>query len=149
MFHVGKRGRGSCEHLWLGFQDPPCCVSLQHHIQNCHMVFTFSFTYRVETLLPIELKIMILRTITMMRLPLDESQHHWLLQFNVFEELQLRTHQSIKVAQVQQKKTFDNKVEKKEFKKVTLSWCLTFNIITWPIKNCWLNGLDLLSSRRC
>jgi hypothetical protein len=43
MFHVGKRGRGSCEHLWLGFQDPPCCVSLQHHIQNYHMVFTFLF----------------------------------------------------------------------------------------------------------
>jgi hypothetical protein len=32
------------------------------------------------------------------------------------DELQLRAHQSIKVVQAQQKKAFDKKVKKKEFK---------------------------------
>jgi hypothetical protein len=39
----------------------------------------FHLTYGMEALLPIELKIMILHTTTMMRLFLDESQHHQLL----------------------------------------------------------------------
>ncbi len=36
----------------------------------------FRLTYGMETLLPIELKVLILRTTTMMKLPLDESQRH-------------------------------------------------------------------------
>jgi hypothetical protein len=60
----------------------------------------------MEALLPIELEVMILRTSTTIKLPLDESQHHQLLQLNEFKELQLKTHQSIEVAQAQQKKNF-------------------------------------------
>jgi len=39
-----------------------------------------------------------------------------LLQLNELEELQLKAHQSIKVAQAQQKKVFDKKMKKKNFK---------------------------------
>ncbi len=70
----------------------------------------------MEALLPIELEVMTLCTTTTMRLPLDESQHHRLLQLNKLDELQLKAHQSIEVAQVQQKKVFNKKVKKKEFK---------------------------------
>jgi hypothetical protein len=41
----------------------------------------------MEALLPIELEVMILHIATMMRLPLDESQHHQLLQLNELDEL--------------------------------------------------------------
>jgi len=51
-----------------------------------------------------------------MRLPLDESQHHRLLQLNELDELQLKAYQSIEIAQAQQKKVFNKKVKKKEFK---------------------------------
>jgi hypothetical protein len=51
------------------------------------MVFTFSFNLWDGDVLTIELKVMILRTATMMRLPLDESQHHRLSQLNELEEL--------------------------------------------------------------
>jgi len=44
-----------------------------------------------------------------------------LLQLNELDELQLKAHQSIKVAQAQQKKVFDKKMKKKNSKKVTLS----------------------------
>jgi len=64
----------------------------------------------------VELEVMILCTTTTMRLPLDESQRHRLLQLNELDELQLRAHQSIKVAQAQQNKVFDKKVKKREFK---------------------------------
>jgi hypothetical protein len=70
----------------------------------------------MEVFLPIELKVMILRIVTMMKLPLDESQCHQLLQFTELDELQLKAHQSIEVMQAQQKKTFEKKVKKKEFK---------------------------------
>jgi hypothetical protein len=76
----------------------------------------FRLTYGMEALLPIELEVMTLHTITTMRLPLDESQHHRLLQLNELNELQLRAHQSIEIMQAQQKKAFDKKVKKKEFK---------------------------------
>ncbi len=66
----------------------------------------FRLTYGMEVFLPIELEIMILRTITTMKLPLDESQCHQLLQLNELDELQLKAHKSIEVAQVQQKKGF-------------------------------------------
>jgi uncharacterized protein (DUF885 family) len=69
----------------------------------------------MEAILPIELEVMTLRTTTTMRLLLDESQHHQLLQLNKLDELQLKAYQSIKVAQAQQKKAFDKKVKKKEF----------------------------------
>jgi len=59
----------------------------------------FRLTYGMETLLPIRLEVMTLRTATMMRLPLDESQHHRLLQLNESDELQLKAYQSIEVAQ--------------------------------------------------
>ncbi len=39
-------------------------------------------------LLPIELEVMTLHTATTMRLPLDESQHHRLLQFNELDEFE-------------------------------------------------------------
>jgi hypothetical protein len=39
----------------------------------------FCLTYGMEVLLPIELEVMTLRTATMMKLPLDESQHNQLL----------------------------------------------------------------------
>jgi hypothetical protein len=38
------------------------------------------------------------------------------LQLNELDELQLRAHHSIEVAQAEQKKAFDKKVKKKEFK---------------------------------
>jgi len=76
----------------------------------------FRLTYRMEALLPIELEVMTLRTATTMRLPLDESQRHQLLQLNELDELQLKARQSIEVTQAQQKKAFDKKVKKKEFK---------------------------------
>ncbi len=47
----------------------------------------FRLTYGMEALLPIELEIMTLRTATTMRLPLDESQCHRLLQLNKLDEL--------------------------------------------------------------
>jgi hypothetical protein len=47
---------------------------------------------------------------------LDGSQRHRLLQLNELDELQLKAHQSIEVTQVQQKKAFDKKVKKKDFK---------------------------------
>ncbi len=75
----------------------------------------FHLTYGMKAFLPIELEVMTLRTTTMMRLLLDGSQRHRLLQLNELDELQLKAHQSIEVAQVQQKKAFDKKVKKKEF----------------------------------
>jgi hypothetical protein len=39
-----------------------------------------------------------------------------LLQFSELDELQLKAYQFIKVAQAQQKKAFNKKVKKKEFK---------------------------------
>jgi len=47
----------------------------------------FRLNYGMEALLPIKLEVMTLRTVTMMRLPLDESQRHRLLQLNEFDEL--------------------------------------------------------------
>ncbi len=58
----------------------------------------FRLTYGMEALLPIELEVMTLRSATMMRLPLDESLHHRLLQLNKLDELELKAHQSIEVA---------------------------------------------------
>jgi hypothetical protein len=55
----------------------------------------------MEAFLPIELEVMTLCTATTMRLPLDESQRHRLLQLNELDELRLRAHQSIEVAQAQ------------------------------------------------
>jgi hypothetical protein len=52
----------------------------------------------MEALLPIKLEVMTLRTATTMRLPLDESQRHQLLQLNELDELQLKAYQSIEVA---------------------------------------------------
>jgi len=57
----------------------------------------FRLTYGMEAFLPIELEVMILHMDTTMRLPLDESQRHRLLQLNELDELQLRAHQSIKI----------------------------------------------------
>ncbi len=42
----------------------------------------FHLTYGMETFLPIERKVMTLHTAITMKIPLDESQHHQLLQFN-------------------------------------------------------------------
>jgi len=47
----------------------------------------FRLTYGMETLLPIELEVMTLRTAIMIRLPLNESQHHQLLQLNELDKL--------------------------------------------------------------
>jgi len=47
----------------------------------------FHLTYGMEALLPIELEVMTLCTATTMRLPLDESQCHRLLQLNELDEL--------------------------------------------------------------
>jgi hypothetical protein len=48
----------------------------------------FCLTYGMEALLPIELEVMTSCTATMMRLPLEESQRHQLLQLNELDELQ-------------------------------------------------------------
>jgi hypothetical protein len=61
----------------------------------------FRLTYGMEAFLPIEWEVMILCTATTMRLPLDESQRHRLLQLNELDELQLRAHQSIEIAHAQ------------------------------------------------
>ncbi len=58
----------------------------------------FRRTYGMEALLPIELEVMILCIATTMRLPLDECQHHRLLQLNELDELSLKACQSIEVA---------------------------------------------------
>jgi len=58
----------------------------------------FRLAYGMEALLPIKLEVMTLRTATTMRLPLDESQRHQLLQLNELDELQLKAYQSIEVA---------------------------------------------------
>jgi len=47
----------------------------------------FCLTYGMEALLPIELEVMTLHTTTTMRLPLDESQRHQLLQLNELDKL--------------------------------------------------------------
>ncbi len=47
----------------------------------------FRLTYGMEAFLPIEVEVMTLRIVTMMRLPLDESQRHVLLQLNELDEL--------------------------------------------------------------
>jgi hypothetical protein len=62
------------------------------------------------------MEVMTLRTTTTMRLPLDESERHRLLQLNELNELRLKVHQSIEIAHAQQNTTFDKKVKKKEFK---------------------------------
>ncbi len=49
----------------------------------------FHLTYGMEVFLPIKLEVM---TLTTMIFPLDESQHHQLLQLNDLDELQLRAH---------------------------------------------------------
>ncbi len=61
----------------------------------------FRLAYGMEALLPIKLEVMTLRTATTMRLLLDESQHHRLLQLNELDELQLKAYQSIGVAHAQ------------------------------------------------
>ncbi len=66
-----------------------------HHVvwvyNTTHKIATgyssFRLTYGMKTLLPIELEVMTLRTATTMRLPLDESQCHRLLQLNELDEL--------------------------------------------------------------
>jgi hypothetical protein len=70
----------------------------------------------MEVFLPIELEVMTLCIATTMRLSLDKSRCHRLLQLNELDELQLRAHQSIEIAHAQQKKAFDKKVKKREFK---------------------------------
>jgi hypothetical protein len=67
----------------------------------------------MEALLPIKLEVMTLRITTTMRLLLDESQHHRLLQLNELDELQLKAYQSIGVAHAQYKKNFRQEGEKK------------------------------------
>jgi len=57
----------------------------------------FRLTYEMEAFLPIKLEIMILHIAMTMRLPLDESQRHRLLQLNALDELQLKTHQFIEI----------------------------------------------------
>jgi hypothetical protein len=47
----------------------------------------FRLTYGMEVFLPIELEVMTLRIATTIRLPLDESQLHRLLQLNELDEL--------------------------------------------------------------
>jgi len=47
----------------------------------------FQLTYGMEAFLPIELEVMTLRFATIMRLPLDESQRHQLLQLNELDKL--------------------------------------------------------------
>jgi hypothetical protein len=47
----------------------------------------FRLAYGIKALLPIELEVMTLRTATTMRLPLDESQRHRLLQLDELDEL--------------------------------------------------------------
>jgi hypothetical protein len=47
----------------------------------------FRLTYGMEALLPIELEVMTLCIVTMMKLPLNESQRHRLLQLNELDEL--------------------------------------------------------------
>jgi hypothetical protein len=106
----------------------------------------FRLIYGMEALLPIELEVMILRIATTMRLPLDESQHHRVLQFNELDELQLKTYQSIEVAHAQQNKAFDKKVIKKEFKEGDL---VTMFDTRHHCRNCYPSGLDLLLSRKC
>jgi len=97
----------------------------------------------MEAFLPIELEVMTLRTATTMRLPLNESQRHRLLQLNELDELQLKAYQSIEVAQAQQKKAFDKKVKKKEFKEGDPVMMFDAHIIAELIKNCYPSGLDL------
>jgi hypothetical protein len=80
---------------------------------------TFRLTYGMEVFLPIELEVMTLCITITMKLPLDESQRHRLLELNELDKLQLKAYQSIEVAHVQQKKAFD-KVKKKEFKESDL-----------------------------
>jgi hypothetical protein len=47
----------------------------------------FQLTYGMEVFLPIELEVMTLRPTPTMRLPLDESQRHQLLQLNELDKL--------------------------------------------------------------
>jgi hypothetical protein len=47
----------------------------------------FRLTYGMEAFLPIKQEVMTLRTATTMRLPLDESQYHRLLQLNELDKL--------------------------------------------------------------
>ncbi len=51
------------------------------------MVLPFSFNLWDGSVLPIELEVMTLRTATTMKLALDESQRHQLLQLNELDEL--------------------------------------------------------------
>jgi hypothetical protein len=47
------------------------------------------------------MEVMTLRTAITMRLPLDESERHRLLQLNELNELRLKAHQSIEIAHAQ------------------------------------------------
>ncbi len=100
MFHVVKTGREVHVNI--------CDWDLKIH----HVVWVYNTTYKtatgyspfrltygMEALLPIELEVMTLRTTTTLRLPLDESLHHRLLQLNKLDELQLKAYQSIEVVQ--------------------------------------------------
>jgi len=48
-----------------------------------------------------DMEVMTLRTAITMRLPLDESERHRLLQLNELNELRLKAHQSIEIAHAQ------------------------------------------------
>jgi hypothetical protein len=103
----------------------------------------------METLLLIELEIMTLGTATTMRLPLDVSQNHQLLQFNELDKLWFKAHQSIEVAHVQQKKPFDKKVKKKEFKEGDLVMMLDVWYHRRAYKKLLPKRFGPFTSRRC
>jgi len=55
----------------------------------------------------------------------------------------------LKLHRLNKRRLLTRRWRKRSSKKVTLSWCLTLDIIAWLIKNCYPSGLDFLLSRRC
>ena len=76
----------------------------------------FRLAYGIEALLPIEIELMILRTISKARLDLEESQQRRLVQLNKLDEVQLRARQAIEIAQAKMKKAWDARMKKRVFK---------------------------------
>ncbi len=54
-----------------------------------------------------------------------------------------------KLHKLNKRRLLTRRWKKRNSEKVTLSWCLTFDIIAGLIRNCYPSGLDLLLSRRC
>jgi hypothetical protein len=146
VFHASKKRWGSCEHLWLGSQYPPCFVGSQHHIQNCHKIFVFSFNLRNGGALTHWARNNDFTHWNFLWMNPDTINCYNLMSWTNYN---WKPTNPLKSCRFNKRKFLTKRQKKRNSKKVTLSWCLTFNIIIGLIRNCCQSDLDPLSSRKC